>query len=196
MTAAFTYNTTYQTRIASTFNTALSWHKRTTAIRVDLRLPNDHDQIEFASPPITRFFESLKAKIVADINKKESSWEKSLICKVSYVWVREFGPISGKKHFHVLLFLNKDVYYSLGNFQQESGNLSAMIKQAWCSALALPYPEYQQLVHFPKEGVMHVDANHLDFPQQWQRVMEKANYLAKEATKHYGDGERSFGCSR
>lgn len=43
---------------------------------------------------------------------------------------------------------------------------------------------------------MYVEANNLPFQQQKEQVLERANYLAKEATKHSGDGERSFGCSR
>lgn len=195
MNTPFTYNPYYQARIVETVDKALIRHPRTTAIRVDLRIPNAYWSI-FPSALITRFFESLKAKVAVDLRKKELSWQKKLACKVSYVWVRELGPISGKLHFHVLLMLNKDIYLSLGDFRQVSGTLASLVQQAWCSALGLPYPEYRQLVHFPRGGVMHMDSNHPDFTQQWQLVMGKADYLAKEATKHYGDGLRSFGCSR
>ncbi len=149
-----------------------------------------------SSSIITRFIESLKAKVAADLRRKEQAWDRKLSCSLKDVWVREFGHCKGKMHFHVLLLLNKDVYYSLGDFKDASGNLSAMIRQAWCSALGLPYPEFQQLVHFPEGGVMYMDKKSPEFMQQLQIVLDRADYLAKESTKQYGDGQRSFGCSR
>jgi hypothetical protein len=192
----FTYNPAYQASIASTVDNALQFHNRVTAIRVDLRLPDNFDGIDMSNSIITRFFESLKAKVAADLRRKEQSWQRKLVCRLKFVWVREFGPVNGKKHFHVLLLLNKDVYHSLGDFNYASGNLSAMIRQAWCSALGLPYPGFQQLVHFPSGGVKYMDKNDPAFMQQLQIVLDRAKYLAKEFTKQYGDGQRSFGCSR
>lgn len=192
----FTYNPNYQSRIATTVDKALQSHNRVTAIRVDLRLPDNFSGIDMSNSIITRFIESLKAKIAADLRHKEQTWGRKCLCSMKGVWVREFGPINGKKHFHVLLLLNKDVYYSLGDFDDESGNLSAMIRQAWCSALGLPFAGYQHLVHFPARGVMYMDKNSPEFMQQLQIVLDRANYLAKEFSKQYGDGQRSFGCSR
>lgn len=192
----FTYNPNYQSRIATTVDKALQSHNRVTAIRVDLRLPNNFGGLDMSSSIITRFIESLKSKIAADLRRKEQAWGRKLTCNLKDVWVREVGPVNGKKHFHVLLLLNKDVYYTLGDFNDLSGNLSAMIRQAWCSALGLPYQEFQRLVHFPIGGVMYMDANHPEFIQQLQIVLDRANYLAKEFSKQYGDGQRSFGCSR
>ncbi|OGQ56304.1 MAG: hypothetical protein A3J24_08595 [Deltaproteobacteria bacterium RIFCSPLOWO2_02_FULL_53_8] len=192
----FTYNLDYQSSIADTVDKALQSHNRVTAIRLDLRLSDNFDSSVLASSIMTRFIESLKAKVAADLKHKQKAWQRHLTCNLKYAWVREVGPINGKMHFHALLLLNKDVYHSLGDFNEKSGNLSAMIRQAWCSALRLPFPEYQQLVHFPREGVVYMDTNHQNFIQQQQLVLDKADYLAKEATKHYGDGQRSFGCSR
>lgn len=196
MTTTFTYNHDYQSNIATTVANSVQSHNRVTAIRVDLRLPDNFGGIDMSSSIITRFFESLKAKVAVDLRRKEQAWGRKLLCSLKYIWVREFGPINGKKHFHILLLLNKDVYHSLGDFNKESGSLSAMIRQAWCSALGLSFPGHQQLVHFPRGGVVYVDANHPEFMLQRQLVLDKANYLAKEATKQYGDGQRSFGCSR
>lgn len=192
----FTYNLDYQSSIAATVANALQSHNRVTAIRVDLRLPDNFDGLGMSNSIMTRFIESLKAKVAADLRRKQQAWKRNLVCKLKYDWVREVGPINGKKHFHVLLLLNKDVYHSLGDFNEESGNLSAMIRQAWCSALGLSFPENQQLVHFPSGGVVYMDKKHPEFMQQQKLVLDKADYLAKEATKYYGDGERSFGCSR
>ena len=196
MNNSYTYNQSYRLKIAITLDKAMSLHNRTTAVRVDLRLPGGFESQNLNSALITRFFESLKAKIDCDLRHKELAWGRRLSCNLKYAWVREFGPKNGKKHFHILLLVNKDVYHLLGDFKSTSGNLSAMIRQAWCSALGLPFPEYQQLTHFPKYGLVYLDANSDDYAVQRQQVLERADYLAKEACKHYGDGERSFGCSR
>ncbi|MFC7299007.1 inovirus Gp2 family protein [Herminiimonas aquatilis] len=192
----FTYNPAYQASIAATVATALQIHNRVTAIRVDLRLPDNFGGIDMSNSIITRFFESLKAKIAVGLKHKNKAWGRNHTCILKYVWVREVGHRNGKMHFHILALLNKDVYYSLGDFNDESGNLACMIRQAWSSALGLPFLGYQQLVHFPDRGVMFMDKNSPEFMPQLQIVLDRANYLAKEFTKQYGDGQRSFGCSR
>lgn len=112
------------------------------------------------------------------------------------MWVREFGDVNSKKHYHVLLFLNKDVYHFLGDFRQERGNLSVMIKEAWSSATGLPLPLFGALAHFPKGGQFYLDKNSYDIQGQMDHLIKYASYLAKNKTKRYGDGERSIGTFR
>ncbi|MGG4603778.1 inovirus Gp2 family protein [Paenalcaligenes sp. Me131] len=193
---AHSYNKSYQKQIIRTLWSALKAHKRITAVRVDLRTSSDHSNQPYPSALMTRFIESLKAKLAVDLERKSTQWNRQLACQLKYAWVREVGPINKKKHFHVLLLLNKDVYHALGDFRQDRNTLASMIAQAWCSALSVPYPEHKTLTHFPFGGLMYVDANHPTFEQQRRLVLARANYLAKKATKQYGDGERSFGCSR
>ena len=190
------YNPTYQSNIASTIVKSLQSHSRVMALRVDCRFPDGYTYAGQRTAVITRFFESLKAKVKADLSRKEKQWGRKLVCELKYAWVREFGDINGKKHFHVLVLVNKDVYHSLGDYTQAAGTLSAMAQQAWCSATQLPYPDYQHLTHFPDRGVYYLEANSPDLALQLEKLLNRANYLAKEATKLYGDGERSFGCSR
>jgi hypothetical protein len=195
MNLGYTYHPTYQKNICSVIQNASAQYRRVLAGRVDLRFSED-TCLENDSAVITRFIESLKAKLAADLKRKEKRWGRALSCDLHYAWAREFGPINAKKHYHVLLLLNKDVYYSLGDFDQIEGNLSAMIRQAWCGAIKLPFPDYQQLVHFPQSSGFYIDRNASDFFDSTQTLIDRANYLAKFYTKQYGDGERSFGCSR
>lgn len=187
------YNSEYQTIIFNTIPKALDAHSRLMVIRCDLRFPLLECQAETDSRVITRFFESLKAKIAADLQRKERAWQRGLSCVLNYVWVREFGDGNGRKHYHLLLFVNKDVYHSLGDYQAMSGNLGAMIKQAWCSATRLTHPDFMSLVHFGR--TCYLDRNSPEINQQIQVVLERADYLAKNITKRYGDGERSIGSS-
>ncbi len=53
----------------------------------------------------------------------------------------------GRKHYHVILLLNKDTWCSLGDFSEPS-SLATMIQEAWCSALHLEPWQGDGLVHF------------------------------------------------
>lgn len=190
----YLYNPEYQSIIFNTILKALTAHPRTTVVRCDLRFPaNIETESEHDSKVITRFFASLNAKLQADLKRKERLWGRRLSCELNYVWVREYGAINGRKHYHVLIFLNKDVYYSLGDIRVDAGNLAALIRQAWWSATRLNHPDFFGLVEFCQRH--YLDRNSSDSAYQIQKLMEYANYLAKNETKRYGDGERSIGSS-
>lgn len=188
-----THNPEYQAIIFNTIFKALAAHSRTLAIRCDLRFPQMHTSSESDSKAITRFISSLKAKISADLKRKEKAWGRNLSCTLNYVWVREYGAMKGRKHYHVLLFLNKDVYHSLGDYQSTNANLSLMIKSAWLSAIRVDHPDFYSLVHFG--SYFYLDRNKGEINFKIQEVMKCADYLAKNVTKRYGDGERSIGSS-
>lgn len=188
-----THNPEYQAIIFNTIFKALEAHSRLFVIRCDLRFPQMLTCSESDSQTITRFISSLKAKIAADIKRKEKSWGRNLTCTLNYVWVREYGDVNGRKHYHVLLFLNKDVYHSLGDYQSTNANLSLMIKSAWLSAIRVDHPDFYSLVHFG--SYFYLDRNKGEINFKIQEVMKCADYLAKNVTKRYGDGERSIGSS-
>ncbi|MGL5953373.1 MAG: inovirus Gp2 family protein [Providencia rustigianii] len=192
------YNQDYLNKIKQTIHKALMTHRRITAIRVDLRFPTYKDD-EFPyqddSGVITRFIESLKAQLKFDIPKKALQWNRKLSCKLHNVWVREFGEINGKKHYHVILFFNKDVYHTVGNFKQESGTVYSMVQKAWFSAMKLPYRKSKPLAHFPDKCVAYFTDKDIDILNENEWVIRQSNYLSKNHTKVI-DGERSFGRSR
>ncbi|MHA7844742.1 inovirus Gp2 family protein [Serratia sp. D1N4] len=188
----YSHNQHYLSRIENTLNNALSEHPRTLAVRVDLRLPNDTADTDAAV--ISRFIESLKAKIKYAVIGKQREGRRIHPCTLRYVWVKEVGELNGKKHYHLLLLLNKDRWHSLGDYQSSS-TLAGLIKQAWCSALRVGFPENATLAHFPDNPALWVDINSADYFNQRTAVIERASYLAKHYTKQYGNGERSFGCS-
>ncbi|WP_208474310.1 YagK/YfjJ domain-containing protein, partial [Escherichia coli] len=66
-----------------------------------------------------------------------------------YFWCREFGKEKGRKHYHVILLLNKDTWCSPGDFSEPS-SLATMILEAWCSALHLEAWQGDGLVYFSK----------------------------------------------
>ena len=112
------------------------------------------------------------------------------------MWVREFGEINHKKHYHVLLLVNKDVYCGLGDFRKTDNTLCALVQQAWCSAIDVDYPAERYLVHFPDNGCAWLDSNAPHNDIAVEKLNQRCRYLAKTYSKDYSDGERSFGCSR
>ena len=192
----YTYNQNYVQKINLTVRKSLLAYNRVTAIRVDLRFPSSNIIYLDDSAVITRFFESLKSKINADLKRKSKAWKRSHSCSLFYVWVREFGRIKNRKHYHVLLLLNKDVYQGLGDFKKIEGTLYALIQQAWCSAIGIDYPTDRYSVQIPDNAVIYLNNNDPYNENTIFELNQRCSYLAKEHTKYYGDGERSFGCSR
>ncbi|PHI30137.1 inovirus Gp2 family protein [Budvicia aquatica] len=187
-------NPDYLNRMTKTIQAALKEHPRTFALRVDLRLPDD---ILARTDPalISRFMDSLKAKLKADLAKKESEGKRVHPSTLRYVWVREFNEQEDKKHYHVLLLLNKDAYAFLGDYRQQTGNLAALITQAWLSALGINDERYQSLTYFPKNPCYYLNIKMLDTDGVYAKLMTRVSYLAKERSKISADGERNFGCS-
>ncbi|MDU3884017.1 MAG: inovirus Gp2 family protein [Escherichia coli] len=164
------YNPFWQQRIRETVLRALDVHPRLTALRVDLRLPDVPAATDAAV--ISRFINALKARINAYQKRKRREGKRVHPTTLHYAWAREFGELKGKKHYHLLLLVNRDTWCRAGDYRAPR-SLAGMIKQAWCSAL----------------GVDNDDTG-------FQQVLERADYLAKEHTKAHCTGERNFGCSR
>lgn len=91
-----------------------------------------------------------------------------------------------------LPFFNKDAYYHQGNYER-SDTLRGLITGAWYSALGLELEDHQGLVHFPANGRYILDINDPDFPEQYQRLLVRLDYLTKLDTK--ASGQRNFGYS-
>ncbi|WP_282100571.1 inovirus Gp2 family protein [Pectobacterium versatile] len=136
--------TSYKNKIVGVINNAVKEHPRTLALRVNLHDPvilDNGDTISFFanadSGAISRFTNSLKAKLVADEQRKRKEDKRVRPNTLRYSWVREFTQ-NGKRHFHMFLFLNKDAYFHLGDFNLDEDTPRTMITSAWCSALNLP----------------------------------------------------------
>ena len=147
------HNACWLSRFESILNSALAQHRAVSLIRVDLRFPEYMPatimDTDLDSAVISRFFESLKAKIQAYQRKKRRANQRVHATSLGYFWCREFGKMYGRKHYHVILLLNKDTWCSLGDFSEPS-SLATMIQEAWCSALHLEPWQGNGLVHFSR----------------------------------------------
>ncbi|KFC97401.1 inovirus Gp2 family protein [Leminorella grimontii] len=195
------FNPLYLRRLSDVLDFAFDDHPRTLAVRVDLRLSPDWVQEDsicctpnLSKDLLTRFICSLKAKIRHYRKQLLKAGKRAHRCTLRYFWVREINTET-YPHYHVVLFLNKDLFRGLGDAHGPQ-SLWEMIQAAWLSALNLrEYDEYRSLVHFPERGVYALDRNHSEFPEQLKTLVFRISYLAKEYSKVYSAEERSMGCS-
>ncbi|WP_249441206.1 YagK/YfjJ domain-containing protein, partial [Escherichia coli] len=79
---------------------------RLTALRVDLRFPDVPAATDAAV--ISRFINALKARIDAYQKRKHREGKRVHPTTLHYVWAREFGECKGKKHYHLMLLVNRE----------------------------------------------------------------------------------------
>lgn len=188
----------YLEALSRTINLALDQYPRVIAFRVDLRLPRfgGIPDDALSNRMISRFIESFKAKIEHDREKAREQHKYAHACRVRYVWAREVGW-GGRPHYHLLILLNRDAYYTVGRLQSQRPNMISRMQEAWASALKCEVEQVQGLVEIPKNAEYRVDRNvrpgNVD---QLPELFHRASYLCKAATKRYGDGAHGFGCSR
>ena len=183
----------YLDKISDVFDNALAEHPRTCAIRVDLRLPKEHSG--YSTNIISKFIDSIKAQISADLNKKVRRGGRNHDCSVRYVWVKE-RDTSMNSHYHLVLLLNNDVYNCLGSFTAKSGNMSSRIKKAWSSALGIDYDSAARLTNFSRFGIYKINVNLSSFEDDLDKLFYRVSYFAKANTKEYGNRSNNFGSSR
>lgn len=167
-------------------------HKRTSVFRFELKLPVT--QVFNTDSLMPRFFDALRGRIKNDVLMKSSAQKRNVDCKLSYVWVCEHS--SGmSKHYHVIIFLNNDVYNCFGRFDAVKGNMYSRIKASWASAVGIGFNESSGLVHIPQNPIYKVDSNSTNIVEQYQDVLYRMSYFAKAATKPFGEGIRLIGYS-
>ncbi|MGV6476499.1 inovirus Gp2 family protein [Azotobacter vinelandii] len=196
----------YLSDLKHTIESAMAEYPRVLAFRVDLRLPQDIDLPDYAytNQVISRFFESFTKRIQYH-QEKVAERRYGRGCKVRYVWAREIGQ-GGKSHYHLLILLNRDAYYTVGRLCSERVNMIDRLQEAWASALGLSVWLVEELVHIPDNATYRVDRNPRErkvagsdrkvLVDELPALFYRASYLCKKATKSYGDRQRGFGASR
>lgn len=203
MTNEKQYNLHYLERIRDVIDNAVREHPRTLAVRIDLRLSPDWSDNEMitcfpnlSENVMARFIRSLKAKIAHYSSRLSQEGKRAHPCTLRYFWVKEIND-AVFPHYHVVIFLNKDLFWKLGNATGDKQCLWTMILDAWLSALDLSgYNEYYRLVHFPPLGEYVLNYNSPEYSLQFDKLFSRLRYLAKERTKVYSPDKRSMGCSQ
>ncbi|HBP5443757.1 TPA: inovirus Gp2 family protein [Pseudomonas aeruginosa] len=180
-----------------TIELAMDQYPRVLAFRVDLRLPQRIDLPDYAytNEVITRFFASFTKKIQHH-QKRVGERGYARGCKVRYVWSREVGQ-RGRPHYHLLILLNRDAYYTVGRLRSENVNMISRMEGSWAGALGISADQVKGLVGIPDNAVYRIDRD--VGPGEVSELPElfyRASYLCKTATKRYGDRQRGFDTSR
>lgn len=187
----------YLSDLKRTIDLTLAEYPRVLAYRVDLRLPQGVELPDFAytNQVISRFFESFTKKIQYHQERlAERSCSRG--CKVRYVWSREIGQ-AGRQHYHLLILLNRDAYYTIGRLGSGRVNMVSRIEESWAGALGLSVNQVGGLVHVPKNAEYRIDREiRRGEVDELPELFYRASYLCKKATKSYGDRQRGFGTSR
>lgn len=174
-------------------------HPRWTVIRFDLRVPEGYFMPQRA---ITEFIESLKSQLAHAQSIKTAAGKRAYNPMLRYVWVREWDG-SRNPHYHVALMLNRDAYFSLGNYKilhsldcSYDQMLAGRMCKAWGVALGLEWTVAMNGVLFVPNPVSPLQVQDEDFEKQFRSVFYRLSYFAKKRTKVYGDGQRNFGMSQ
>lgn len=173
---------------------ALAQHPRVFAFRFDLHLPAwvDGASEVVDNAVISRFFESLKAKVRHDRARSAKKHRYVHDTAVRYFWVREVGDW-GRVHYHCTVLLNGDAYNWLGDYSSEGRNMARRVCSAWASAQGLAADQATGLVHFPENPSFLLMR---DDPRSVAAFFHRASYMCKTATKQCGYGHHGYGSSR
>lgn len=195
----------YLAALKRTIQLAMVEYPRVLAFRVDLRLPQDIELPGYAytNQVISEFFELFTKKIQYHQGRvAERSYSRG--CKVRYVWSREVGQ-GGRPHYHLLILMNRDAYYTVGRLRSEKVNMIHRLQEAWAGALGLPVWLAEELVHIPDNSTYRVDLKPRErqvkgsdlkvLVDELPSLFHRASYLCKVATKSYGDRQRGFSSS-
>lgn len=192
----------YMASIYKTLNNALREHPRTLGVRVELlfspKYQNDDSRV------ISRFIDSLRAQISADLQRKRKAGKRVHPCNLRYIWVKEKNT-SLNWHYHLVLLLNRDTYNTLGNFNSIEDNMAARIKRAWSNAQRDTLLSESCVARFPECPVYEVNTNSPNYHSEFNDLFYRASYFAKVATKVFANTSsenqpnvnpgKSFGCS-
>lgn len=187
----------YLSDLKHTIELALAEYPRVLAFRVDLRLPQGVELPDYAytNRIISRFFESFTKKIEYH-QERVAERGNSRGCKVRYVWAREVGH-AGRQHYHLLILLNRDAYYTMGRLRSKRVNMISRMQESWASALDISVEQAKGLLEVPKNAEYFVDREvRRGDVDELPDLFYRASYLCKSATKTYGDRQRGFGTSR
>ncbi len=179
----------YLEKTYQTIESMLAQYPRVFATRFDLMFPA-HMQ-SWSSNVISKFIDYFKAGIESYLKACGMEVDK---CRPMFVWAKERNN-SMNSHYHVLLLLNRDVFFRSGRIVSDRPNTVSRIEAAWAKALNLSFEQARGLVNFPPNRDYAINRNSPDFYLQLADLFYRASYLAKEDTKTYEDGSRSFSCS-
>lgn len=186
----------YLERLRCTINRAVQASSKVFAVRVDLRFPqyyNPWGEEALSNEHLHVYIKTLRGKFRRRKNRMQKAGQRTHDMVFEYVWAREYGPMSNRPHYHLLLLFNGHAFNTLGHFSNEHESLFNYIGESWGAALGIHVAEGRKFTHFPEAGQYWIASRSSD---QVAMVFRRASYLAKVASKNFHDGYHVFGASR
>ncbi len=169
---------------------AMRDYRRLLIVRLELRFPKAMAVSEIpGNEVLAKFVKSLRSKVSYQRARAIKRGRRAHSTDVRVVWVREFGPVSKRPHYHLMVVVNRDAYRGIGDINSDDDNLANCIQGAWASALNLRSVVYKGLVSFSPGGQYSIINGN-----GYQAVLRAMQYLCKEYSK-VRDGARNIGYS-
>lgn len=179
-----------------------SEHNRVLSFSLILRFPQDFKQDRDVSY-ISNFIRVFQRKVALTLEERKK--RKARVHhikkgnKVFNIWCRERDS-SNNDHYHMFILLSYENFRTLGHYStslEPKKSLAILLQEAWSDALGISYCDMKGLVQFPpKNNYFRVVQNRPDTKSNYDDLLFRMCYLAKRETKNFGEGIRSFGCSR
>jgi hypothetical protein len=195
------YVESYLDRIKELVDYVFYKHKRVLVIHAILRFPGKYlidDELNY----ISDFREELQYMVDNHLRKKRKSGKRVHHVKAGNklysAWCRERDNRI-HDHYHVTLLLSAENFRRLGTYELpydsfDDSHLSHFIQRAWYNALGDIAADW--LVEFPDNNGYVLNKDDEFFAEEYLNLLFRMFYMAKLETKNYGEGKRSFGCSR
>jgi hypothetical protein len=173
-----------------------SKYSKVFAVRVDLRFPRSYyslDQESLSNEYLHIFIRCLRHKLQRYQAERQQLGYRVHDAGFKYVWAREYGPNSGRPHFHLLLLFNGHAFNRVGQFSSARENLYTRIRESWAESLGLHLSEGARFAHFSDGGQYLI---HSKCSENLTALFYRGSYLTKVVTKNFHDGFHVFGGSR
>lgn len=136
---------------------AMRDYRRLLVVRLELRFPKAMPAGEIPNNKVMgRFIKSLRSKVKCQRARVGRDGKRAHPTDVRLVWVREYGPVSKRPHYHLMIVVNRDAYRGIGDINSDDDNLARCIQGAWASALNLNAEVYRGLVSFSRGGQYNI----------------------------------------
>jgi len=183
-------------RLYDTMERALKEHKRTLAVRFDLKVPVAGIPLH-PVPPMERLFKAVNRKVRAKYEKELKLKPYVHQCTVRYAQKTEQRVESPYEHYHVVLFVNNDVFRQVGHMGPgDDSELTEIIRSSWFSIANVGENTTECLIHGSTPSFRRLKGPFNSTNPDMIDAFRHFSYLCKEDSTLYRRGRPAFTTSR
>lgn len=176
----------------ATIISALNQHHRTLAVRFDLKVPLSGIPIEVDNP-IKRFIDAVRARINTHLKQKFKREGRFRSCRLRYAVKVEQKVIALHEHYHVILFVNNDVFRCIQNLgPNDNSALGKIIRDSWHSVAKLDERSTEVLIHSSPTPNRYLTGSVSSDNPIMRAAFEHYSYICKEDSTLYRMNRPSF----